>query len=124
MTKVLFQCNAISPYRNNFFNYLAKICDLTVVYETENYEHSHRDQKWFEGLTVEYNKVKIDKKKVFGKFYKGDILPLLKQERFDVVILGNYLSFTGFTVAKYCKRKKIKVAVSADGALGSGSGSE
>ena len=113
--KVLFQCNAISPYRNNFFNELAKYVDLTVVYETENSEHKHRDKKWFDGLKVEYNKVKLEKKN-FLKFTYGDISKVLDKS-YDYVILGNYLSLTGIKTLKLCKKLKIKMGVSADGAI-------
>ena len=115
MLKVLFSCITISPYRNEFFNHLATLCDLTVCYEVEQSEHTHRDKRWFEGLEVKYKKVKLDRKKSFIKFSKGDITPLLKQG-FDVVILGHYLSFTSLDALKYCKKNKIKVGVSADGA--------
>lgn len=115
--KVLFQCNAISPYRNDFFNELSLLCDLTVAYETENGEHTHRDKKWFEGLVCNYKKIKLNKKRCFFKFYKGEIKQLLLKENFDVVILGNYLSFTGLEVCKVCKKLPTKIFVSADGAL-------
>ncbi len=115
MLKVLFSCINISPYRNEFFNHLATLCDLTVCYEVESSEHAHRDKRWFEGLQVNYKKVKLNRKKAFVKFSKGDIVPLLKQG-FDIVILGHYLSFTSLDALKYCKKHKIKVGVSADGA--------
>lgn len=115
--KVLFQCNAISPYRNDFFNELSLLCDLTVAYETENSEHTHRDKKWFEGLVCNYKKIKLNKKRCFFKFYKGEIKQLLLKGNFDVVILGNYLSFTGLEVCKVCKKLPTKIFVSADGAL-------
>ena len=115
MLKVLFSCVNISPYRNDFFNHLATLCDLTVCYEVENSEHTHRDKRWFEGLEVNYKRVKLDRKKAFIKFSKGDIIPLLKQG-FDIVILGHYLSFTSRDALKYCKKNRIKIGVSADGA--------
>ena len=115
--KVLFHCNAISPYRNEFFNVLSKLCDLTVAYETDNSEHKHRDKRWFEGLKREYKTVKLEKKRFMGFLKGGNIVPLLKNEKFDVVILGNYLSVAGYKASKYCKKKKIKVGVSADGAI-------
>lgn len=115
--KILFQCNAISPYRNDFFNELNKLCDLTVCYETDNSEHTHRDKKWFEGMASEYKKIKLTQKKAFLKYKKGNIDELIKKEKYDAVILGNYLSFTGLTAVRTCKKEKIKVFVSADGAL-------
>ena len=117
MLKVLFTCVTISPYRNEFFNELSKLCDLTVCYETELCEHTHRDKKWAEGQECNYKKIKLNKKKVLFKFSKGDIIPLLKQENFDVVILGHYVSFTAKDAIKYCKKHKIKFGVSADGAI-------
>lgn len=114
--KVLFQCNAISPYRNDFFNELAKLCDLTVCFETENSEHTHRDKKWFEGMICEYKKIKLTQKNTFLKFKHGNIEDEIKKG-YDCVILGNYLSFTGLKAVKTCKKYKTKVFVSADGAL-------
>ena len=117
MLKVLFTCVTISPYRNEFFNKLSKLCDLTVCYEKELSEHTHRNQKWAEGQVSNYKKVKLNIKKAFIKFTKGDILPLLKKENFDVVILGHYLSFTARDAIRYCKKRGIKIGVSADGAI-------
>lgn len=91
------------------------MCDLTVCYEVDQSEHTHRDKKWFEGLEVNYKKVKLNRKRAYLKFSKGDIKPLLKQG-FDVVILGHYLSFTSLDAFKYCKKHNVKVGVSADGA--------
>lgn len=115
--KILFHCNAISPYRNDFFNELNRLCDLTVCYETDNSEHTHRDKKWFDGMVCEYKKVKLNQKKVLFKFKQGQIKEELKSEKYDAVILGNYLSFTSLQALKECKKQKIKVFVSADGAL-------
>ncbi|MBO4962429.1 MAG: glycosyltransferase family 4 protein, partial [Clostridia bacterium] len=79
--------------------------------------HAHRDKKWADGQVCEYKKVKLNSKKVFVKFTKGDIIPLLKAEKFDVVILGHYLSFTAKDAIKYCKKHGVKIGVSADGAI-------
>ncbi len=114
--KVLFSCVAISPYRNEFFNNLATLCDLTVCYEVENSEHKHRNAKWFEGQEVNYNKIKLNKSRAFIKFKKGDIKSVLKQGNFDVVVLGHYLSFTALDAIKFCKKHGVKIGVSADGA--------
>ena len=35
MKKILFISNIPTPYRNDFYNELGKITDLTVVYEAE-----------------------------------------------------------------------------------------
>ncbi len=114
--KALFYCKAISPYRNEFFNHLATLCDLTVCYEVENSEHKHRDAKWFEGQEVKYNKVKLNRKRALIRFSKGDIESVLKEGSFDIVILGHYLSFTAYDAIKFCKKNKVKIGVSADGA--------
>ena len=114
--RVLFSCKAVSPYRNEFFNHLATLCDLTVCYEVENSEHKHRDKRWFEDQQVNYKKIKLNKKRALFKFTKGDIKSILKKGNFDIVILGHYLSFTALDAIKFCNKNKIKIGVSADGA--------
>lgn len=53
MKKVLYISNMEVPYRTEFFNQLAKKCDLTVLYEIE--KSSNRDEKWAKSKEKKYH---------------------------------------------------------------------
>lgn len=52
MKKVLYLTNIETPYRVRFFNELAEICDLTVLYERKT--SSNRDRAWAQSETRDY----------------------------------------------------------------------
>ena len=47
MKKVLFLTTYASPYRVEFFDELAKYCDVTVAFSERGEVQKRRDQDWF-----------------------------------------------------------------------------
>ena len=112
--KTLFMTNVPSPYRVDFFNELGKLCELTVYFEKNSSDE--RNDTW-----KEYN---FDCFK--GVFLKGistgvdnafcpEITKLLKDERFDHIICGNFSTPTGMLAIRYLRKHKIGYYLEADG---------
>ena len=58
MKKVLYISNIEIPYRVQFFNELAKHCDLTVLYERR--KSDNRDKKWTQSVQGNYRTAYLD----------------------------------------------------------------
>lgn len=86
MKKVLYITNIEIPYRVQFFNELARYCELTVLYERR--KSDNRDKKWSESIRGTYRAEYLDglhfskenalSFKIF-KYITGD---------YDVIIVG------------------------------------
>lgn len=90
MKKVLYISNIEVPYRVQFFNELAKSCDLTVLYERES--SANRNPQWAKGEKKNY-RVKYLKGIRIGN-ESGFSLGILKEvfSHYDCVIVGCYNS--------------------------------
>lgn len=112
--RVLFLVNIPSPYRVNFFNELGKLCDLTVLYETNS--ATDRDKTWMS-----------EKQKYFTSiFLKGiktgadnaicpSVLKWLDKRKFDIFVVGGYSTPTGMLAVEYLHLKKIPFFLNSDG---------
>lgn len=116
--KLLFITNYPSPYRVDFFNKLGAKCEVTVLFEQNTKEQSHRSSEWFNENYLNFNAIFLKKTKVFKKFnICFDINNYLEKDKFDVVVHCNYATLTGMYAIYNMKRKKIKFAIEADGGL-------
>ncbi|EOU1762633.1 MAG: glycosyltransferase family 4 protein [Clostridium perfringens] len=112
--KVLFLTNIPSPYRVDFFNALGKLCDLTVLYEL-GYA-SDRNKKW------KYDKAR-NFKEIFlkGKRVGADsaicfsVLKYLKDNNYDVIVIGGYSTPTGMLSILYLNMIKREFILNCDG---------
>lgn len=112
--KVLFTANIPSPYRVDFFNELAKYCDLTVLFEID--AASNRNSKWFKEKNKNYNEIILK-----GIKLKADtslsftVTKWLNDSSFDAIIIGGYSTLTGILSVLYLKFKKIPFILNVDG---------
>ncbi len=114
MKKVLYISNIEVPYRVSFFNELAKVCDLTVLYE--RYSSSNRDNTWSKSISPKSHKViyldgfGINKEYSFSFRIVGII-----NKRWDYIIVGCYNSITQILAIIYMRLFRIKYIVNLDG---------
>lgn len=112
--KVLFTTNIPSPYRIRFFNELSKYCELTVVCERRLAKD--RNKEWLNSNKIKFN----------IKFLKGinigndgafciDIIKFLRDESFDIIVIGGYSTPTGMLAINWLRRHKKNFILSADG---------
>lgn len=105
--KVLYMTNIPAPYRVDFFNKLAKKCDLTVLFESKN--SSERNEEWYKDNKYNFNYKILTRKK-----YLKTLMGVLK-EKYDLVVIGCYATLPAAIARFYLKYKKIEYAISADG---------
>lgn len=108
--------NIPSPYRVDFFNELGKLCDLTVLFETETAKD--RNSAWM-----------VDKIKNFkAVFMKGirvgtaeafcpEVLKYVGDQSFERIVVGMYSSPTGMLAIEFMRLKKIPFILSLDGGI-------
>ena len=112
--KVLFYSNIPSPYRVEFFNLLAKKCDLTVAYERR--KASNRDSKWSIPSDGTYEVIFLK-----GLDYSDDfslsleIIKLVRKRDYDILVVGGYASATQAMLIRYLRFIKIPFVLSIDG---------
>ncbi len=110
--KVLFIVNIPSPYRVDFFNELGKLCDLTVLYEKRNAS----DREWSASSAVSFREVFLR-----GLSTRADaalsmqIIKYLKDDQYDVIVIGGYSTPTGMLATEYLSLKNIPYILSTDG---------
>lgn len=113
--RVLFITNIPSPYRMEFFDELGRKCDLTVITETE-VAHDRNDT-WME----KYGEWSFKYHCLSGWHLGNDtafnpsIIRWLKREKYDIVILGVYSTFTQIFASMVLRLKCIPYVLNADG---------
>ena len=103
-----------APYKVKFFNQLGLKVDLTVAFERSN--ESDRN-KLFYGEGTKNFKAIILKSIHFGHSnnYAFGVLNPLRKERFDIVVINGWSSFTEMKVIRYLKRHKIPYIFAING---------
>lgn len=121
MKRVLYLSNIEVPYRARFFNELAKVCDLTVVYERRS--SANRDSKWNEqneqpNYPIEY----LDGFDIGNEFgFSWKIVPVISRG-WDVVVVGCYNSPIQMVAMRHMNLAGIRYIVNLDGEPFIGSG--
>lgn len=110
--KVLFLTNLPSPYRVDFFNELAKKCELTVSYEVKLV--AHRNIKWKNSEPVIYKEIYLNSFRLMKKNICFEILQILKN-KFDCIIIGGYSTPTVMLAIEYMRLNKIPFWLEVDG---------
>ena len=112
--RVLFCTNVPSPYRVNFFNELGKLCDLTVTFEKRT--SNERDKSWkdysfenFTGIFLRSFSIRTDMAVSF------DLKRIIKNGRFDVIVLTNIMSPSIWLAVSFLRKKGIEYYIEGDG---------
>ena len=114
--KILFLTNVPSPYRVRFFNALAQLCDLTVVYEKG--KSDERDARWTEKHGGGYRSVILQGLRTStDSAISPGILKFLKKDAYNLVIVCGIASPTQMLAIQWCRLRGIPYAIEGDGAF-------
>lgn len=116
MKRVLFLTTYASPYRVEFFDELAKYCDVTVSYSESMDGQKHRDKDWFIASQGGFRSVQLGKR-VFTVRRKSLCLGVtdLLKEPFDFIIICGYSSPTQMLAIAWLRARKIPYYMEVDG---------
>ena len=104
------------PYYHDFCELLGRTTDLTVIYERRFL--GNRDESWAGVETAGYQTVWLKGVNVGDEMaFCPGILWYLRKNRFDLVILHDYLSPTGMLASLYMRAYHIPFAIHADGGV-------
>ena len=110
--RVMYLTNIPSPYRVAFWEVLGTQCDLTVVFEDTN----EKDRYWEVAPGKNFKSVFLDGFSVATQFHINfGIVKLIKQYKYDVVVISGYNSPTDMRAINYLSRHNIPFIFSADG---------
>ncbi len=112
--KILIVFNHPAPYKVRFFNVLGKHVDLHVIFERQKASDRH---PLFYDQNVTNFKVHSIKGINLGKenHYSNGVIKHLKKNKYDVIIMNGYSTFTEMKTISYLKRKKIPYYFYANG---------
>lgn len=114
--RVAYLTNIPSPYRVSFFNELGKYCDLTVLYERKTAKN--RNSTWYGNETQTFKDIYLNSIKLGNDVgFSIEIINVLKNKNFDLVIIGQYSSPTGMLAIQYLKKKNKAFILNADGGI-------
>lgn len=114
--RVLFLTNVPSPYRVDFFNTLGKLCDLTVLFETQNAKS--RNVAWVAEDIVSFKAIYLKGIRIGeAEALSFAALKYLSKKKYDIIVVGMYSSPTGMLAIEYMRIKKIPFILSSDGGI-------
>ncbi len=118
MKRVLFLTNYPSPYRVQFFDELAKLADVTVLFADRKERQKHRNADWYIRGEGRFRAVQLEKHVVaFGRFdLCVDVIPWLKKEYDEIVVCG-YSNPTMILAMLYMRLKRIPFCMEVDGGV-------
>lgn len=118
---ILIFSNIPAPYFVDYCEELSQYVSLTVAFELR--EATNRNKKWYKE-SESFKTIFLDAKRLSnesGLSFRYKMI--LKQNRYDLVIVGNPTTFTGIFLTRYLKKHKIPFAIQSEGGfLGSGKG--
>lgn len=113
--EVLFLTNLPAPYRVEFFNELAKKCQLTVVFE--RFEAEDREKAWY-GNNMQFKHIFLNGIRVGREAsFSGKICSIIKNYKTAIIIVGVYSTPTAMLAIEYMKLHAIPFWISADGGM-------
>jgi glycosyltransferase involved in cell wall biosynthesis len=112
--KVLYMVNIPSPYRIDFFNELAKYCELTVLIEREN--ATDREKSWKGCMNNSYKTIFLKSIKISNdSSISFEAINHIKANIYDVIVFGVYHTITAMLTMEYLHLHKIKFILNSDG---------
>jgi glycosyltransferase involved in cell wall biosynthesis len=115
--KVLFITNSPVPYRSLFYNRLGEVCDLTVLYERELL--ADREKTWQSSISNKtFKEIFLKGVKIGNEMsFCPSIVKFLKQNAYDIVVVGVYSSPTSMLAIMHMKHRGIPFILNSDGGL-------
>lgn len=111
--KVIYISNVEVPYRIEFFNQLAKQCDLTVLYEKD--DSNERNKKWMQSVKKNYRVEYLNGKRVVGdNYFSFKILKYIFSKP-DVIVIGCYNSPVQMFATILMRIFRVKYIINLDG---------
>ena len=114
--KVLFVFNHPAPYKVKYFNELAKLVNLTVIFERRGAKD--RNKNFYSQNEYNFNHIFLTKKG-FGKenHNSNEIIKHLENNRYDFVIMNGYSTITEMRTIAYMNKKRIKYVLFINGGI-------
>lgn len=112
---ILYITNLPSPYRVQYFNELAKFCNLKVVFERES--ASDRDERWKNNKQWLFDYIFLNGHKIKNDLSFSFRIKKYLNKQYDFIVFCNYSSPTEMIGIKYCQKRKIPYCIEADGAF-------
>jgi len=113
MKKILYLSNIEVPYREDFFSQLAKVCDLTVLYERRN--TLIRDDKWAKSGHSSYHKIYLDGIPIRTEDSFSIRIASEVRKGYDLVVIGSYNSPVQIFAMLIMMLLKIPFIINLDG---------
>lgn len=115
MKRVLFITNLPTPYRIDFYRELGKLCDLTVVIEARRSKDLHFN--WNDNDVHTFKLHYLNDGLLNEKKVNWNVLPFLSEEKFDVIVVSVYHTYTGMLSLAFLKAKHIPYVFETDGGM-------
>ena len=105
--KVLFVFNHPAPYKVKYFNELAKLVNLTVIFERRGAKD--RNKNFYSQNEYNFNHIFLSKKG-FGKenHNSNEIIKHLENNRYDFVVMNGYSTLTEMRTIAYMNKNSFK----------------
>lgn len=113
MKRVLYLSNIEVPYRVEFFNQLARECDLTVLYERR--QSANRDSKWASSQEKKYTTAFLDGINIFQEYTLSFKIFKYIFGDYDIIIVGCINSLVQLLAILVMRVCKIDYILSNDG---------
>lgn len=119
--KIILFSNIPAPYFVSYCEELSKYADLTVVFELKT--ATDRKQSWYKTSksfeTIYLNGMRFSNDTAFSLGYRK----ILKNNKYDLVIVCNPTTPTGICLLRYLKKRKMFFCIQSEGSfIGSGKG--
>lgn len=111
--KVLYTTTAPAPYKVDMFEYLGKLCDLTVVFECS--KQGYREDSWLRKEFTNFTAIFIQGFIFRDRLISRQIVDIIQNENFDRIIIGMYSTPSNMIAMEYMRRKKVPYILSSDG---------
>ena len=115
MNRVLFITNLPTPYRIDFYRELGKLCDLTVVIEARRSKDLHFN--WNDNDIGTFKLHYLNDGLLNEKKVNWNVLPFLTKDKFDVIVISTYHTYTGMLCLAYLKASGIPYVFETDGGM-------
>lgn len=114
--KILFISNIPTPYRNDFYNELGKIVELTVVYEAKTAKNQGIRFNWNDEDIKNYTPYFLSDGDITEKKVDRTIFSFLSRE-YDYIFVTNYAYYTEMAAIIYLKAHRIPYIMEIDGGV-------